>query len=222
MNSNNRHRHAGHTTRPRSSPRLAHVALRHAGGPHSTSGRPPAPNACTRPQNPQHGGRASVRGVRVRSRTHRAAAALRARSARVPPPQQREGIGPTPTHRRNHTSARPQHVHTGRREGREATGGYAHRCEVVALLVASLAPPAPAEPAPPACETQKGWACAARLMHRYMVAGRVLAHPRAQASPYIDVAGRSTPPSHAPPSPSAAESPRPPRQHRVGVPCLYT
>ena len=137
----------GHTTRPRSSPRLAHVALRHAGGPHSTSGRPPAPNACTRPQNPQHGGRASVRGVRVRSRTHRAAAALRARSARVPPPQHREGIGPTPTHRRNHTSTRPQHVHTGRREGREATGGYAHRCEVVALLVASLAPPAPAEPA---------------------------------------------------------------------------
>ena len=127
----------GHTTRPRSSPRLAHVALRHAGGPHSTSGRPPAPNACTRPQNPQHGGRASVGGVRVRSRTHRAAAALRARSARVPPPQQREGIGPTPTHRRNHTSTRPQHVHTGRREGREATGGYAHRCEVVALLVAS-------------------------------------------------------------------------------------
>ena len=75
----------------------------------------------------------------MRSRTHRAAAALRARSARVPPPQQREGIGPTPTHRRNHTPTRPQHVHTGRREGREATGGYAHRCEVVALLVASLA-----------------------------------------------------------------------------------
>ena len=140
MNSNNRHRHAGHTTRPHSSPRLAHVALRHAGGPHSTSGRPPAPNACTRPQNPQHGGRASVRGVRVRSRTHRAAAALRARSARVPPPQHREGIGPTPTNRRNHTSTRPQHVHTGRREGREATGGYAHRCEVVALLVASSGP----------------------------------------------------------------------------------
>ena len=140
MNSNNRRHHVGHTTRPRSSPRLAHVALRHAGGPHSTSGRPPAPNACTRPQNPQHGGRASVGGVRVRSRTHRAAAALRARSARVPPPQQREGIGPTPTHRRNHTSTRPQHVHTGRREGREATGGYAHRCEVVALLVAALGP----------------------------------------------------------------------------------
>ena len=146
MNSNNHHRHAGHTTRPRSSPRLAHVALRHAGGPHSTSGRPPAPNACTRPQNPQHGGRAGVTGVRVRSRTHRAAAALRARSARAPPPQHREGIGPTPTHRRTHTPTRPQHVHTGRREGREATGGYAHRCEVVALLVASLAPPAPAEP----------------------------------------------------------------------------
>ena len=71
----------------------------------------------------------------MRSRTHRAAAALRARSARVPPPQHREGIGPTPTNRRNHTSARPQHVHTGRREGREATGGYAHRCEVVAPLV---------------------------------------------------------------------------------------
>ena len=160
MNSNNRHRHAGHTTRPHSSPRLAHVALRHAGGPHSTSGRPPAPNACTRPQNPQHGGRASVGGVRVRSRTHRAAAALRARSARVPPPQQREGIGPTPTHRRNHTSTRPQHVHTGRREGREATGGYAHRCEVVALLVASLAPPAPAEPA--RAQGRRGstaWAC---------------------------------------------------------------
>ena len=140
MNSNNRHRHAGHTTRPRSSPRLAHVALRHAGGPHSTSGRPPAPNACTRPQNPQHGGRASVRGVRVRSRTHRAAAALHARSAHVPPQQQREGIGPTPTHRRNHTSTRPQHVHTGRREGREATGGYAHRCEVVAPLALASGP----------------------------------------------------------------------------------
>ena len=124
----------------RSSPRLAHVALRHAGGPHSTSGRPPAPNACTRPQNPQHGGRASVGGVRVRSRTHRAAAALRARSAHVPPPQQREGIGPTPTHRRNHTPARPQHVHTGRREGREATGGYAHRCEVVAPLALASGP----------------------------------------------------------------------------------
>ena len=137
MNSNNRHRHAGHTTRPRSSLRLAHVVLRHAGGPHSRSGRPPAPNACTWPQNPQHG---SVGGVRVRSRTHRAAAALHACSARVPPPQHREGIGPTPTNRRNHTSARPQHVHTGRREGREATGGYAHRCEVVALLVASLGP----------------------------------------------------------------------------------
>ena len=134
------HRHAGHTTRPRSSPRLAHVALRHAGGPHSTSGRPPAPNACTRPQNPQHGGRTSVRGVRVRSRTHRAAAALRACSARVPPPQHREGIGPTPTHRRNHTSTRPQHVHTGRREGREATGGYAHRCEVVAPLALASGP----------------------------------------------------------------------------------
>ena len=130
----------GHTTRPRSSPRLAHVALRHAGGPHSTSGRPPAPNACTRPQNPQHGGRTSVRGVRVRSRTHRAAAALRACSAHVPPPQHREGIGPTPTNRRNHTSARPQHVHTGRREGREATGGYAHRCEVVAPLVLASGP----------------------------------------------------------------------------------
>ena len=140
MNSNNRHRHAGHTTRPRSSPRLAHVALRHAGGPHSTSGRPPAPNACTRPQNPQHGGRTSVRGVRVRSRTHRAATALRACSARVPPPQHREGIGPTPTNRRNHTSARPQHVHTGRREGREATGGYAHRCEVVAPLALASGP----------------------------------------------------------------------------------
>ena len=76
----------------------------------------------------------------MRSRTHRASAALHARSAHVPPPQQREGIGPTPTHRRNHTSTRPQHVHTGRREGREATGGYAHRCEVVALLVASLGP----------------------------------------------------------------------------------
>eukprot|EP01045_Picozoa_sp_COSAG04_P018019 COSAG04_NODE_1634_length_6102_cov_20.966184_6_plen_112_part_01 len=33
----------------------------------------------------------AVRGVRVRSRTHRAAAALHACSARVPPPQQREG-----------------------------------------------------------------------------------------------------------------------------------
>ena len=130
----------GHTARPRSSPRLAHVALRHAGGPHSTSGRPPAPNACTRPQKPQHGGRASVGGVRVRSRTHRAAAALRARSAHVPPPQQREGIGPTPTHRRNHTPTRPQHVHTGRREGREATGGYAHRCEVVAPLALASGP----------------------------------------------------------------------------------
>ena len=137
MNSNNRHRHAGHTTRPRSSPRLAHVALRHASGPHSRSGRPPASNACTRPQNPQHGGRASVGGVRVWSRTHRAAAALRARSARVPPPQQREGIGPTPTHRRNHTPTRPQHVHTGRREGQEATGGYAHRCEVTGSVAAS-------------------------------------------------------------------------------------
>ena len=140
MNSNNRHRHVGHTTRPRSSPRLAHVALRHAGGPHSTSGRPPAPNACTRPQNPQRGGRASVRGVRVRSRTHRAAAALRACSAHVPPPQHREGIGPTPTHRRTHTPTRPQHVHTARREGREATGGYAHRCEVVAPLALASGP----------------------------------------------------------------------------------
>ena len=134
------HRHVGHTTRPHSSPRLAHVALRHAGGLHSTSGRPPAPNACTRPQNPQHGGRTSVRGVRARSRTHRAATALRACSARVPPPQHREGIGPTPTNRRNHTSARPQHVHTGRREGREATGGYAHRCEVVAPLALASGP----------------------------------------------------------------------------------
>ena len=173
--------HAGHTTRPRSSPRLAHVALRHAGGPHSTSGRPPAPNACTRPQNPQHGGRASVRGVRVRSRTHRAAAALRACSARVPPPQHREGIGPTPTNRRNHTSARPQHVHTGRREGREATGGYAHRCEVVAPLALASGP--------------------ARTCR-----ARTAAEPARRQSP----------------SPSAAESPRPPRQHRAGVPSLYT
>ena len=76
----------------------------------------------------------------MRSRTHRAAAALRARSARVPPPQQREGVGPTPTHRRNHTPTRPQHVHTGRREGREATGGYAHRGEVVAPLALASSP----------------------------------------------------------------------------------
>eukprot|EP01045_Picozoa_sp_COSAG04_P018008 COSAG04_NODE_1633_length_6104_cov_3.956536_8_plen_225_part_00 len=55
LNSNNRHHHVGHTTRPRSSPRLAHVVLRHAGGPHSTSGRPPAPNACTRPHGADEG-----------------------------------------------------------------------------------------------------------------------------------------------------------------------
>ena len=34
------HGHSGHTTRPRSSPRLAHVALRHAGAPTKLLGQP--------------------------------------------------------------------------------------------------------------------------------------------------------------------------------------
>ena len=107
-------------------------------------------------------------------------AALRARSARVPPQQQREGIGPTPTHRPNHTPARPQHVHTGRREGREATGGYAHRCEVVAPLALASGPARTCRAQPPSASLNSSS------------------------------------------SPSAAESPRPPRQHRAGVPSLYT